>query len=437
MNRNYLFDSRLFYCFLHIILFFYIYSIQFVGVPFAIGTRVFMGIIGFLIFIYDIFNIKFNLIIKKSFIQLFLNIFSIIFVSLFTIIYNQTSDFEFLFKYPISIIIIIFASYFVTKLTFLKTIDVGEVPILFRLIINVVIIQIVIALIMFSLQPLRDFINSIQVVTDFELKVLDETSDFRLVGFGSKFFGSGIINGFTLILIGSIIKFNSPKKIDLFKYTISFFIIFVFGMMMARTTIVGALFALAIILTPGKIFIFDVRKIKTKFIFFFYLLITPIVSYFVLSLFFRDVNKSLELAFNFGFEIFVNYFQSNSIETESTNQLQEMFIWPNEVKTYLIGDGHFTDLLNGGYYKETDIGILRLIYYFGISGLLMYFIFQFQVIYIAVLNLKKYKTMFLVLFLYLLVLNLKGFTDIFFLIILFGIKKPVNARKQTSSCSYS
>ena len=46
MRKHYLFDSKLYYYFLHIVLFFYIYSVQFVGVPFGIGTRVFMGIIG-------------------------------------------------------------------------------------------------------------------------------------------------------------------------------------------------------------------------------------------------------------------------------------------------------------------------------------------------------------------------------------------------------
>jgi hypothetical protein len=288
---------------------------------------------------------------------------------------------------------------------------------------------------MFSIQPVRDLLNSIQVTSDFELKVLEETLEFRLVGFGSKFFGSGIINGFTLIIIGTILKLN--HKINIFKYTIYFLFIFVFGMMMARTTIVGAIFALAIIFAPNNIFTFDVSRIKMIFKFLFYLILIPLSIYVGISLFFPEINESLEFAFNFGFEIFVNYFKADSIETESTNQLKEMFIWPSEFKTYLIGDGLFSDTINGGYYKGTDVGILRLLYYFGIFGLFVYLIFQFQVIYIAISTNRKYRVMFLVMFLYCIALNFKGFTDIFFLIILFIFQKPLNANKQTPSYSHT
>ena len=435
MKKNNLFASRLFYFFLHIVLFFYIYSIQFIGAPFGIGTRVFIGIIGFLIFFYDIIKIKNDLIIKKSFLKLTVIFFSISIISFLTILYNKTTDFEFLFYYQASIIVIFFASYLVIKLISLKTRDLDEVPVIFSLIINVVIIQIIIALIMFSIQPVRDLLNSIQVTSDFELKVLEETLEFRLVGFGSKFFGSGIINGFTLIIIGTILKLN--HKINVFKYTICFLIIFVFGMMMARTTIVGAIFALAIILAPTNIFTFNVSRIKMNFKFLFYLILIPLSIYIGISLFFPEVNESLEFAFNFGFEIFINYFKADTIETESTNQLKEMFFWPSEFKTYLIGDGLFSDTINGGYYKGTDVGILRLIYYFGIFGLFAYLIFQLQVIYIAISTNRKYRVMFLVIFLYCIALNFKGFTDIFFLVILFVFQKPLNAKKQTPSYSHT
>ncbi len=421
MRKHYLFDSNLYYLLLHFVLFFYIYSIQIIGVPFGIGTRVFMGIFGFFIFCWEILNNKKEFIFSRKLLKIFITLFSISFISFLSLIFNKTTDIEFLLKYPTSIVIIVFASYFVTKLISYTNKEQNQIPVVMQLFINVVVIQIVVALIMFSVPPVRDFLNSIQLASDQELKVLEETLEFRLNGFGSKFFGSGIINGFALILIGSILKYNSDIKINVFKYSICFLFVFVFGMMMARTTIIGALLAFIIIFWPKISLSFNFNQIKNNTKFLFYFISIPVVIALGVSYFFPEVKKSLELAFNFGFEIFVNYFQSNSMESASTNQMQEMYIWPTSLKTYLIGDGLFSDVANGGYYMSTDIGILRLIYYFGILGLFAYLIFQFQIIYLAYLRNKKYSFMFVVIFIYCFTLNYKGFTDLFFLNILFVI----------------
>jgi hypothetical protein len=109
------------------------------------------------------------------------------------------------------------------------------------------------------------------------------------------------------------------------------------------------------------------------------------------------------------------------LESDSTTQMGNMFVWPKDFMTYLIGDGLYTDTFTGAYYKATDIGVIRLIYYFGLPGLIMYFLFQFQIAYFAFLKNKKYSVMFIVVFIYCVILNFKGFTDLFFLNILFFI----------------
>jgi hypothetical protein len=378
-----------------------------------------MGCIGFFIYFFEVFKNKKNIVFSKHFLNIYTALFLISFFSLLSLVYNRTRDIEFFVKYPISIGIIIFASYFVNKMISFKNKDENKIPAIMQLFINVVIIQIIIALIMFSFQPARDFLNSIQVTSDQELKVLDETLEFRLNGFGSRFFGSGIINGFALILIASIIKFNGQTKIRVFKYSMVFLFIFIFGMMMARTTIIGVLLAFIILFFPKKEI--NLNQIKNNVKFFFYLISVPVFIVVCVFYFLPDVRDSLELAFKFGFEIFVNYFQSNSIETASTSQMKEMYIWPSFLKTYLIGDGLYSDVINGTYYMQTDIGILRLIYYFGIFGLFSYLFFQFNIVRAAYSRYPKYKIMFFVIFLYCIILNYKGFTDLFFLNILFFI----------------
>lgn len=419
MKRHYLFDSKLYYCFLHVILFFYIYSVQFVGVPFSIGTRVFMGMIGFFLFLLKILKTQNAFVFTKQFLKIYLVLFFISFISLLSLLYNRTTDLEFFLKYPVSITIIIFASYFVTKLVSYKNNAVDQIPLMMKLFINVVFIQIVISLIMFIFLPIRDILTAIQVTSDQELKILKETLEFRLVGFGSKFFGSGIINGFSLILIGSILKYNSNIKINVFKYSMFFLFIFVFGMMMARTTLVGALLAFAIIFWPSTSLKFNLNQFKNNSKFLFYFFSVPIIIVFGIYTFLPALSESLNMAFNFGFEMFVNYFNNNSLESVSTNRMKEMYIWPSTFKTYLIGDGLYSNTITGGYYMGTDIGFLRLIYYFGVFGLFSYLLFQFQIAYFAYLRNHKYKYMFVVIFMYCLILNYKGFTDLFFLTILF------------------
>lgn len=403
------------------ILFFYIYSIQFNGIPFGIGTRVFMGIAGFCMFFLEILKTKNTFVFSRQFLNLYLALFFISLIALLSLIYNKTNDVDFFLKYQVSIVTIIFASHFITILvSYRNNSDVG-IPLMMKLFINVVVIQIIIALIMFAFLPVRDFLNSFQITSDQELKVLEETLEFRLVGFGSKFFGSGIINGFALILIGSILKYNSRIKINVFKYSIYFLFIFTFGMMMARTTIVGALLAFGIMFWPKNSLRFDRNQIKNNLKFLFYFFSIPIIIVLGMFYFLPELKESLEMVFNFGFEMFVNYLQSNSLESESTNQMKEMYVWPTSLKTYLIGDGLYTDSINGTYYMQTDIGILRLIYYFGVFGLFAYLFFQFQMVYGAYLRNRKYKNMFVIIFFYCLVLNYKGFTDLFFLNILFFI----------------
>jgi hypothetical protein len=416
MKRHFLFNSKLYYCFLHIIFFFYIYSVQFVGMPFNIGTRVVLSIFGFLLIITRILHKTINFSFDKRFLFVFLALFGISIISIVSLMYNGTRDFVFFFEYPFSIILIMLSSYFLTKLISYKS-SAETVPIIISLIINVVFIQVLISFIMFLYHPIGDWLNTIQVTSDKELRVLEDALEFRLVGFGSRFFGSGIVNGFALILIGSVLKFEQADKIKVFKYSIYFLFIFAFGMMMARTTIVGALLAISILFWPKTIF--NIKRVKIISKFSLSIVVIPLFILGVLFLFFPILKESFELLFNFGFEMFVNYFESGNFESESTTQMGNMFVWPKHFMTYLIGDGLYTDTFTGAYYKAIDIGVIRLIYYFGLPGLIMYFTFQFQIAYFAFLKNRKYRIMFIVLSLYCVILNFKGFTDLFFLNILF------------------
>lgn len=411
-------NSKLYYCFLHIIFFFYVYSIQFSSIPFGIGTRVILAILGFSHLFLLILKQKMFFSYDKKFNTLFILLFGISLVSLASILINRTKDFEFV-KYPISILLIFFAGYFISLLL-KKTVSAeNRAELISKIIVNVVFIQVVLSLVIFLNPPFREVLNSIQIASDVDESMLTSTEEFRLVGFGSKFFGAGAVNGFALLLIAGLIKTDKNIKSKIFLYSFMFLIIFALGMMMARTTIIGFFMALGILFFPSNGF--TIPNKKKSLLFLSYLIAIPILIVVVLFSFFPAVIDEFEPIFNFGFEMFVKYFESGALETKSTDQLAEMVIYPDRLHTYIIGDGLYADpTYEGKYYMGTDIGFLRLIFYFGLIGVFVFMFTQYYVIKMAYNQNSKFKILFIFSFLYLIILNLKGFYDLIYLMILFG-----------------
>jgi len=414
-----------------LIVFLYIYSIEFVSVPFALGTRVFIGLIGAVVFVLRIRTSSWLLPIDSSVLTVFRPLAFISMVSLLSIAINSTDDYEFLFKYQISIALIFFAGYAVNF--FIERFDnYGPKGMtLMSLVINVVLVQNLLALLMFFVSDLRSFLVSIQVVSDFEQSVLDEQGAFRLVGFGSKFFGSGVVNGYALLLIGYILRFTSQSRKQRNIYVLKYLAILVLGMMMARTTMVGALLSVIIMFWPVhglKEVLIALRLFRQIALIFVSLLLLVLVAIWVNP----SIVDTFEILFNFGFEMVWNYLDGNSLATNSTSELLEMYKWPSSYLTYFIGDGWYFDPNDSSYYMQTDVGILRLVFYYGIPGLMLFCIFQFRVLMLSFSALKQGSTLIALFFVYFLILSLKGFSDLFFLNVLFyfqNVKSALNEKE--------
>ena len=81
-----------------------------------------------------------------------------------------------------------------------------------------------------------------------------------------------------------------------------------------------------------------------------------------------------------------------------------MIVWPESLKTWIIGDGYienpasdpnFLGEVTGGYYRGTDIGYLRYIFYFGIIGLAALIAVFIKSTKICIDHFKGYKILFL------------------------------------------
>ena len=92
-----------------------------------------------------------------------------------------------------------------------------------------------------------------------------------------------------------------------------------------------------------------------------------------------DVNFYEKL--RFGFEGFFSLAEKGEWDVSSNNRLMGMWVWPDNLTTWLIGDGYFNSPNENpyyigpsfeGYYMGTDIGYCRFIFYFGIIGLAIF-----------------------------------------------------------------
>lgn len=415
----------------HTVVFFYVYILSFKFIP--IGTRAIFGLLGLIWFLARLLQDKFELKVDKYFAKFLTFLSSIGLISIISISFNGTTDTEFA-KYVISIIFLIFSSYFVIsileklnyKLCF-KSIS--------EIIVNVVFIQSFMALFMFFLPELQDFLMGIQRFSDLAEEQVDVYKAYRVIGFGTMFFDAGIISGYALILIGIKIRIYKYTSQQLFFLSLKFLAITTVGLAMARTTMIGAIIALTIIFIPRN-YKLTISLVKNRFFILFYIAIIPTILISIVFFSYPDLFLSLEPVLDFAFEMFINYADKGSLETDSSNVLKTLFIIPTDIKTYIIGDGYFSDPNGNGYYMHTDIGYLRLIYYFGIGGLSIFLFLQYYSIYKSFKGMGISYVIALFIFAYLLILNLKGFADILSFTMLYWMHL-LTAEKRTDFNPYS
>lgn len=100
-----------------------------------------------------------------------------------------------------------------------------------------------------------------------------------------------------------------------------------------------------------------------------------------------------------------------------------MYVFPDNTKTWIIGDGYFanpgatdqyyTGRMRTDFYMGTDVGYLRFIFYFGALGLIAFISFFGNATRLCIKRLKETKYMFVLFLILNLVVWFKVATDIF------------------------
>ena len=215
---------------------------------------------------------------------------------------------------------------------------------------------------------LMDFINGL-MAKDGEAFMGDAGN--RIHGLGCALDVAGGRFAAVLLMIAFFLT-CSRTKLEVYFYTTSFFIIAIFGNMIARTTTIGVILSILY-------WIYDILKgnIEHKIYLRYILAICMFVIPAMVILY--NINEVFRENIRFGFEGFFSLAERGKWETNSTDIWSEhMVVFPDNLKTWIIGDGYGANPSYDPYYigksfhsfyMGTDIGYLRFIFFFGLLGM--------------------------------------------------------------------
>lgn len=290
--------------------------------------------------------------------------------------------------------------------------------------IAVCVAQCIIALAIDYSPALKDFVNNLVIGFDFVgMDILGNAE--RLYGIGAALDVAGTRFSSALIMI-AVIVLNLDKDGGweiLPLYLLAFIAIAVWGNMIARTTTVGLILAIIYWVVAPQSF---APAGKRKLLIWLGVLLLVLTPYMVYMYY---VSPDFKSQISFAFEGFFSLAESGKWDVSSNNNLLSMIVFPESLKTWLIGDGYIenprvTDPYYvgphyRGYYMGTDVGYLRFIFYFGIFGLLLFMYFFYKTASVCANRFQRYGLMFWIILVANYIIWMKVATDLFVIFALF------------------
>ena len=365
--------------------------------------------------------------INKDFFVLSLLALGISLASLLTMTINNTPDASFL-TYFVSMWVWMGGAY-----TVVRWLDTAYGYVNVRLVCNqliaVCVIQCLIAWTKDVYPPLQAWVDSFVGGEAF----MGNTKEARLSGIGAALDVAGLRFSAVVVMIGYILsKAEELSHKQVVTYLISFLIIAIIGNMMSRTTTVGVGLALVYWIYSTNLLSLKQNIKNQKLWFWLGGILCVIIPVFIYLYF---ANDTFYKNIRFGFEGFFSLWETGEWQTSSNDILLEhMVVFPDNWVTWLIGDGYaanpmdktlsffdpyYTGPIYHGYYKGTDIGYLRYIFYFGLVGTFVFVFFMWKSAWACIHRFKNYKMMFLMILLVNYIGWFKVSTDIFLVFAIF------------------
>lgn len=383
------------------------FSFSFTFLPESVNTKLILAALGVAIAGYHAVQQR---AVKIPGMLLGAVVFAVLFSSIcfIAVDYNHTHDFSYA-TYVVSFSIWLFAAYTVCAAIRMVHQRVDFELLTYYLAV-VCVVQCVLALWIDSSPEFQRLVNSYVEQDQLFLMKVE-----RLYGIGASLDNAGVRFSVVLIMIAVLLSkngtvLNSKKRMTLL--LMSFFIIFVVGSIIARTTSLGGVLGLLYIVFHTKILTLVIQKSYLRFHFVFAGIIT-VVS--LLTVYLYQTNPVFHDYIRFAFEGFFNWIEKGEWRTDSTDKLNaNMWIWPEDTKTWIIGSGLFD-----GWVYGTDIGYCRFILYCGLTGFSVFALFFIYNAVVLGLRYKEHWSLFLFLLVLTFIIWLKVSTDIFLIYALF------------------
>lgn len=359
----------------------------------SVNTKLALSIVGLLLLGFQGFKIRGGQL-NRTLTSVSLWALAVSVVGVISVIVNNTTDFTFA-TYLISVWVWLAASYVVLKTIYFFY---GKVNlrIVANFLIAVCVLQCIISQLTDNNETIATWVKSFVVSEGFM-----GIPKGRLYGIGCALDVAGLKFCTVLILLSYFAAKPSGKinkYLESSIYIFSFAIIAIFGSMIARTTAVGI--GIAITLWFIYPFIYKDKSdynIFCKSFFFLLLIFIPV------GIYLYRTNPGFHTNLRFGFEGLFSLVEQGEWNVRSNDMMMSMWVWPDNLKTWIIGDGYFNSpRLNPFYvgpdfidfYMGTDLGYCRYIFYFGLVGLLTFICFFTNCAYQCSRNMPHYTILF-------------------------------------------
>lgn len=395
---------------------FYFFPFEFTFLP-AINTKMAMAGMGLCLLIVQLAK-EYDSVINYDFFVISLWAAGVSLISFFAAVFNNTTDFTYA-TYIVSMWVWVAAAYLVVQV--IKAFH-GKVTV--ELVINyliaVCVAQCIMALLLDMFQLLRYWVSLFYNIG------MEEQDRLAGIGAGLDVAGSRFAVVLIMIVYQMTKKSVVSRKMYIGLYMLAFVIIAVIGNMISRTTTVGLLISLCYLIYSSQIYRFRLTA-NMKYIFMWFLgLLFVFIPVIVCE---YKTNPSFQEHFYFGFEGFFSLVEKGRWEVHSNEILKNMYVFPETLKTWFLGDGYlnnpvnidpyYTGIIWDGYYQNTDVGYLRFIFYFGLLGLIPFCIFMCKVCWACIKRNSSYRKLFIMILLLNFVIWFKVSTDIFLVFALF------------------
>lgn len=342
-----------------------------------------------------------------------------------SVVFNNTPDYTYA-TYIISMLVWCGGAY--TLISLIREVHGrASVFLICNYLIAVCVMQCILAIMIDKIPAFENAVNRIVAGLGFvDLDTLDKAN--RLYGIGASLDVAGSRFSAVLVMIAYVLTeiYKTKYKNYIVWYLIAFVIISIIGNMMARTTTVGIGLFLMFVLYRSRIYLLRLSESVRKLFLWFGIVLMIAIP---VTVYLYNTDYQTRSNIRFAFEGFFSLAEKGKWDVHSNEMLKNMYVFPDNPKTWIIGDGYienplstdpyYTGVIYGGYYHGTDVGYLRFIYYFGAVGLFCFCMFMLKAGQIVTERFEKERLMLWVVLAVNFIVWFKVSTDIFLVFALF------------------